>query len=47
MKTPNDVTLQEVKNQANLFLESYHPSLTLSIPIEEIAELKLGLKVRV
>lgn len=45
MKTPNDITLQDVKNQANLFLENYHASLTLPVPIEDIAELKLGLKV--
>lgn len=24
MKTPNDITLQDVKIQANLFLENYH-----------------------
>ena len=45
MNTPNDITLQDVKNQANLFLESYHSSLTLPVPIEDIAELKLGLKI--
>lgn len=45
MKTPNDITLQDVKNQANLFLENCHPSLTLPVPIEDIAELKLGLKI--
>lgn len=45
MKTPNAITLQDVKNQANLFLESYHSSLSLPVPIEDIAELKLGLKV--
>lgn len=31
---------------ANQFLSNYHPSLSLPIPIEEIAEQKLNLKIR-
>ena len=45
MKHPSEINLLDVKNQATLFLENCHPSLTLPIPIEDIAELKLGLKV--
>lgn len=43
---PNDITLQKVKSEAEKFLSSYHPALTLPIPIEEIAEIQLNVFIQ-
>lgn len=36
---------EEILQRADHFLEEYHPSLTIPIPIEEIIELKLGMSI--
>lgn len=43
---PNDITLQKVKFEAEKFLSSYHPTLTLPVPIEEIAEIQLNIMIQ-
>lgn len=45
MKDPASITLSGVIRTANEFLKSYHPTLTLPIPIEDIVELKLNIRV--
>jgi len=42
---PENIKLFYVKRVANIFLREYHPSLKLPVPIEEIAELKLKIKI--
>ena len=39
------LSYQKIGQIANEFLVKYHPSLSLPIPIEEITEKKLGLKI--
>ncbi len=36
---------EEIRKKADSFLEKYHPSITLPIPIDDIAERKLGLNI--
>lgn len=45
MKDPASIKLSEVIKTANEFLESYHPTLSLPVPIEDIVELKLNIRV--
>jgi len=45
MKNPKTITLNQVKRTAAEFLHQYHPLLTLPIPIEDIAELKLNIRI--
>jgi len=45
MKDPTSIKLSEVIRTANEFLKSYHPTLSLPIPIEDIVELKLGIRI--
>jgi len=40
MQAPN-LRFADVARESNKFLDTYHPSLTLPIPIEEIVELKI------
>ncbi len=44
MKEPS-LTYQDVANAANNFLKTYHSSLKLPIPIEEIVELKMNIAI--
>ena len=44
MKSLN-LKLSDVRNEANSFLQNYHPSLRLPIPIEEIVELKMKVAI--
>lgn len=43
--TPARLSYNKIGEIANQFLSDYHPSLELPIPIEEIAESKLGLTI--
>lgn len=43
--TPIRLSYSKIGEIANQFLADYHPSLELPIPIEEIAESKLGLTI--
>lgn len=36
---------EEIRKKANSFLEGHHPTKTIPIPIEEIAEFKLKLDI--
>lgn len=45
MDNPKSITLSIVKQAANEFLRTYYPSLSLPIPIEDIVELKLKIKI--
>ncbi len=45
MEDPKTITLSQVKRIATQFLDTYHLSLTLPIPIEDIVELKLKIRV--
>lgn len=45
MDNPKLITLSFVKQIANEFLNKYHPSLELPIPIEDIVELKLKIRI--
>lgn len=45
MKNPTSITLSEVFRAASEFLRSYHPTLSLPVPIEDIVELKLNIRV--
>jgi len=40
-----DLRFTDVVHEASRFLKNHHPSLTLPIPIEEIAELKMNIAV--
>lgn len=42
---PSAINLSYVEKSANDFLKEYHPSLSLPIPIEDIAELQLGISL--
>jgi len=44
MKAP-DLKLKDVVQAANNFLQKYHPSLNLPIPIEKIVEIQMGIAV--
>ncbi|MFH1566216.1 MAG: ImmA/IrrE family metallo-endopeptidase [bacterium] len=44
MQSP-DLKFSDVSKAADRFLSSYHPSLSLPIPIEEIVEHKMGVSV--
>lgn len=43
--SPSPLTYQQIRGLANKFLQEYHPRLTLPVPIEEIVELKLRIKL--
>lgn len=45
MDNPKSITLSVVRQTANKFLHRYHPSLELPIPIEDISELKLRIRI--
>lgn len=45
MENPKSITLSIVKQKAYEFLQAYHPSVSLPVPIEDIAELKLKIKI--
>lgn len=45
MGNPKSITLSIVKQTANEFLRIYYPSLELPIPIEDIVELKLKIRI--
>lgn len=45
MENPKLITLSIVKQTANEFLRVYYPSLELPIPIEDIVELKLKIRI--
>jgi len=45
MNDPAILTLRQVQNTASEFLRRYHPALTIPIPIEEITELQLKIKI--
>lgn len=45
MDNPKLITLSIVKQTANEFLRTYHPSLVLPVPIEDIVELKLKIRI--
>lgn len=45
MDNPKLITLSVVKQVANEFLRTYYPSLELPIPIEDIVELKLKIRI--
>lgn len=45
MENPKLITLSIVKQTAKEFLQAYHPSLELPIPIEDIVELKLKIRI--
>lgn len=45
MNNPESITLSIVKQTANEFLRTYYPSLELPIPIEDIVELKLKIRI--
>ena len=45
MDDPTNLSLRQVQTTASEFLRNYHPALTVPIPIEEIAELQLGIKI--
>jgi len=39
------LTYQQIKQKAQNFLNTYHPSLELPVPIEEIIEFEIGLNI--
>lgn len=43
--SPSRLSYEQIKNVAEKFLNDYHPNLTIPIPIEEIVELKLKVKI--
>ena len=43
--SPGRLTYIQIKHVAEKFVKEVHPSLILPIPIEEIIELKLGIKL--
>lgn len=45
MKDPTKITLREVTYTANNFLKKYHPSLSIPVPIEDIVEIELNVRV--
>ena len=45
MNLPNTISLEQVKQAAKEFLQKYHQGLSLPVPIEDIVELKLKIKI--
>jgi Zn-dependent peptidase ImmA (M78 family) len=45
MKDPSLLSLRDVTQQAELFLKTHHPSRKLPIPIEEIVEIRLDIRI--
>lgn len=45
MKDPASITLQYVIQVANSFLNKYHPTLSIPVPIENIVELNLNIRI--
>lgn len=45
MNDPKQITLAYVKSVASAFLNKYHTSSSFPIPIEDIAELQLGIRI--
>lgn len=45
MDDPKSITLVKVKRAAHDFLYHYHPSLSLPVPIEDIVELQLSIRI--
>lgn len=45
MTHPAYISLDQVKQAAEELLKKYHPELTIPVPIEEIVELKLKIKI--
>ncbi len=43
--SPPRLSYEQIKNIAQKFLEKYHPKSTIPIPIEEIVELQLNVKI--
>lgn len=43
--SPPRLSYEQIKNVAQRFLEKYHPKLTIPIPVEEIVELQLKVKI--
>ena len=42
---PDEWTLPQIETQAENFLKSYNPKLIIPIPIEEILELQLNIRL--
>src|SRR3990167_9802247 len=45
MNKPEDWTLRTIEQEANKFLKQYNPGLTIPVPIEEILELRLNIRL--
>src|SRR3989344_7875048 len=45
MTPPASITLPQVKQAADKFLKTYHHNLTIPVPIEDIVELKLKIRI--
>lgn len=43
--SPSRLSYEQIKGITEQFLEKYHPNYTIPIPIEEIVELKLKIKI--
>lgn len=45
MKNPAEITLRDVNFVANKFIKTFHPSLSIPVPIEDIVEIKLNMRI--